>query len=161
VIATGAEKRIALYMDVENLVHDLRETGDYGGANELITGLVRDVERRGVAVAKVAYCDASLARLMAFGLAEVGVRTFPHHGGGTDVADRLLVGEISHGLPDSVDVVVIASGDHYFADIARALRAKGKSVVVVAREGSLSWELRRAADEVVSIGTPAPVAVAA
>ena len=160
-IATGAEQRVALYMDVENLVHDLREAGDYEGATDLVAGLVREVERRGVAVAKVAYCDASLASRMAFGLATVGVRTFPHRGGGTDVADELLADEIANGLPDSADVVVIASGDHYFADVARALHKRGKKVVVAARAGSLSWELRGVADEVMSIGSPAAKAAVA
>lgn len=160
-IATGTGSRVALYIDVENLVHDLREAGDYEGATELITRLVREVERRGVAVAKVACCDASLAKRLAFGLAAVGVRTYPHHGGGTNVADQVLVDAITNGLPDSADVVVIASGDHFFADVAEGLKAKGKSVVVVAREGSLSWRLRYAANEVMSIGRPLPIEVAA
>ena len=142
--------RVALYMDVENLVHDLREVGDFDGATSLVGEIVRQAELRGLAVAKVACCDPSLARRMAFGLAEAGVRTFTH-GGGTDVADLRLIAEIEHGLPASADTVVIASGDHIFAEAATALRAKGKAVVVIAREGSLSAQLALAADDVVKI----------
>src|SRR4051812_20228995 len=104
-------------MDVENLVHDLRMAGDYEAASDLVAGLVQALERRGVVVAKVACCDTSLARRLAFGLARAGIRTHPHRDPTPDQADLDLLGRITSELPASVDTVVVASGDHIFADV--------------------------------------------
>lgn len=153
--------RIALYMDLENLVHDFRAAQDYDGARELVLRVVREAERRGLAIAKVACCDESLAKLLALQLGSAGVRTFAHTGDGPDIADQALVRMISTELPESADVVVIASGDHAFAGIADRLRRDGKSVVVLARQGSLSWRLREAADEIAWILSPGATRLAA
>jgi hypothetical protein len=57
--------------------------------------------------------------------------------------------------------VVIGSGDHAFAELAVALRARGVAVVVVARPGGLSRWLRRAAALVLPLDVADPVTPAA
>ena len=56
------------------------------------------------------------------------------------------VDHIRGELPPSAGTVVIASGDHYFAGVARELREGGRHVVVAALGHALSHELYRAAD---------------
>ncbi|HET7652560.1 MAG TPA: NYN domain-containing protein [Acidimicrobiales bacterium] len=57
--------------------------------------------------------------------------------------------------------VVIGSGDHAFAALASALRARGVAVVVVARPGGTSRWLRRAACLVLPLDVAVPVTPAA
>lgn len=65
---------------------------------------------------------------------------------GKDGADLNLLERFEHeGLPSGVDHVVIASGDHAFADVAARIAANGVRTTVVARAGTLSNRLRLAA----------------
>jgi NYN domain-containing protein len=73
------------------------------------------------------------------------VRIYGHRGG-LDAADHQLLRRIQTELPPSCDTVVIGSGDHIFAPVARELRARGLRVEVIACAGSISHELYRAAD---------------
>lgn len=143
------EARIALYLDVENLVHDRRAVGDWDGAAADLLALVDRVSLLGTVVARVAACDREAARRLAPVLAGAGVRTFIHRGG-QDAADRILADHLSCA-PASCNVVVIASGDHYFAEAAAELRRRGKHVAVAALFGSLSAELYVAADEYITL----------
>jgi uncharacterized LabA/DUF88 family protein len=145
-------RRIALYLDIENLIHDLRRAGELEEAEELITGLVHSLDERGVVVVKVAACDTSAARRLAFALARSGVRFFPHREATADAADLDLIEMITQELPKSVDTVVIASGDHIFADVVDDLRRRGVTVIIAARTGTLSWRLARSASEVLVVG---------
>lgn len=74
-----------------------------------------------------------------------GARLVGAHG--PDGADRALLGALTNvdWIAARFDRVVIGSGDHCFAPVVTALRARGIMVGVVAREGSISGSLRRAA----------------
>lgn len=141
--------RIALYLDVENLIHDRRAAGDWDGAAADLLALVERVSQQGTVVAKVAACDPEAARRLAPALGRAGVRTFIHRGG-QDAADRILAEHLDCA-PASCNVVVIASGDHYFAEVAAGLRLRGKHVAVAAMYGSVSAQLYVAADEYIAL----------
>jgi hypothetical protein len=65
-------------------------------------------------------------------------------GRGVDGADRALLRAADpEFLAARFDRVVVGSGDHAFADLVAALRARGVAVVVVSRPSALSAELRR------------------
>lgn len=74
-----------------------------------------------------------------------GARLLGAHG--PDGADRALLGALADvdWIAARFDRVVIGSGDHCFAPVLTALRARGIMAGVVAREGSISGSLRRAA----------------
>ncbi len=68
---------------------------------------------------------------------------------GPDGADLAIIGYL--GVPqnvNSVDTIVIGSGDGIFTPVVRSLRRGGKEVVVVSRESALSAALAREASEV-------------
>lgn len=68
---------------------------------------------------------------------------------GPDGADLALLAEADAAhVARRFDRVMIASGDHLFAERAMELRARGVRVEVVARPGSLAQSLRRVADVV-------------
>lgn len=70
-------------------------------------------------------------------------------GGGPDAADRRLLGDVDPAwTADRFDRVVIGSGDHAFAPLARKLGSQGVEVWAVSWHRSLSRELRQAADVV-------------
>lgn len=139
-------ERVALFLDVENLVHDERRHGDWDGAADVVAAVVSGAAAGGTLVAAVACCDPEVSRRLAIPLAEMGVRTFVHSGG-PDGADLELVRRMRTELPASATRVVIASGDHIFAPEARRLRADGRRVEVVARACRLSAELYASANE--------------
>lgn len=146
----AASNRIALYLDVENLIHERRAAGDWDGAARDLLSLIHAVAARGTIVGKIACCDPDAARHLAPALAAVGVRTFIHHGG-QDAADLMLMEHVSCA-PRSCDSVVIASGDHIFASMAQALRAQGKHLTAAAVPGSISADLYTAVDEFLPVG---------
>jgi len=71
---------------------------------------------------------------------------------GQDGADLALLEQVN-AIPNLKDFhyVVIGSGDHIFAPLARKLKRQGHFVHVIARPESLSGELRRAASHVSSL----------
>lgn len=93
-------------------------------------------------------CGVSAAQeLFHFHAAWSGVRLV--HEKGTDGAERAIEGYmIQHYPVGSLDRLVILSGDHYFTDLASRYKAEGAWIDVVAREGSLSHQLRAIADRV-------------
>lgn len=131
-------ERIAVFLDLENLAStDAGEDPGLGARRaRLILG---DARARGTVVMAVAYCNRRLAPRVAWLLGPMGVRVFVH-GGGPDAADLELIERIATDVPPTVDRVVIASGDHIFADPARALRERGVQVEVHAAYGALSAE---------------------
>jgi len=136
-------RRVAAYLDVENLLHD--PTLDPGPELEAIVGSIR---AEGDLVARVAVGAKDLMARLVPALAASGIRGFVH-AGGRDAADAELIRRITDQLPARADTVVIGSGDHCFAPVARRLRDAGRRVVVLARQGCLSHELYVAADTVV------------
>lgn len=141
--------RIALYLDVENLIHARRVAGDWAGAARDLLSLIHALSARGTIVGKIACCDEDAARHLAPALAAVGVRTFIH-AGGPDAADLMLMEHVSCA-PRSCDTVVIASGDHIFASIAETLRTQGKHLAAAAVPGSISADLYLAVDEFIPV----------
>ena len=144
--------RIALFLDLENLVHRFRADGDLAAAVGAIERAVRRVAARGTIVAAVACCDCSLARALVFAMRDMNVRVFTHSGG-PDRADLDLLARIRTDLPASVDTVVIGSGDHIFTEAARALRAQGLRVELIAPPGATSADLYRNVDDCILIGS--------
>ena len=133
-------ERIGVFFDIENLTEGERDAG-VGP----ILAVMRELSQRGTVVAAVACGNHALVQRMMFELAALGVRAFVHHGG-PDAADKVLLGRLREEVPQTVDTVVISSGDHIFAPMARELRAKGKRVEAHAVLGCLSAELYRAVD---------------
>jgi len=79
-------------------------------------------------------------------------------GVGPDGVDLRLLGDAEpHMVSARFDRVVIGSGDHIFAPLASALRARRTAVVVVSLAGSLSAQLRWAAGLVKELPAPALV----
>jgi hypothetical protein len=75
---------------------------------------------------------------------------------GPDGADNALLAEAQ---PDDIarrfDRLVVASGDHIFAQLVKDVKARGVAVLVVHRRGSLSNDLRR---NTVVMALEAPIA---
>lgn len=84
-------------------------------------------------------------------------------GVGHDGADAELLDAAADAdwVADHYSRVVIGSGDHAFAELAVALRARGVAVVVVARLSGLSRWLGRAAALVLPLDVADPVTPAA
>ena len=73
-------------------------------------------------------------------------------GRGLDGADKELLNVLENDpVASTATYVQIWSGDHCFAPVARLLRARGCHVHVFCRSGSLSRELKHAANEVTII----------
>jgi hypothetical protein len=128
-----------LYLDLENLLYQYRESGDWQGAVLCVTSLVHGLAARGTLVARVACGDRTLVAELAFELDRLGVRSHVHEGG-VDGADKALLRMLSGAVPGSCGTVVIASGDHIFAAVARHLRQQGKRVEVFAARGTISFQ---------------------
>lgn len=137
-----AKERLAVFLDLENLVLG---DGDQDRHLAEVLHMLDEIASRGRVVAAVASCHRDLAPRTAFELARRGVRLFTHQGG-PDAADRDLIARMRAQLPASTETVVICSGDHIFAGVARDLRALGKRVEVQALFGRMSSDLLRAAD---------------
>lgn len=133
-------ERAAILIDLENLVFEERQRLDWSGAIRVVRALLDQVSETATVVQCVAVCDQSLARRLALPLADHGVRTYTHRGG-PDAADIALETRLERDLPASCTLVVIASGDHFFAKHAKRLRRAGKRVHVAARAGAISAEL--------------------
>jgi hypothetical protein len=138
-------ERIALYLDLENLLHEHRQAQDWDGAMVAVASLVHGLTARGTLVARVAFADARLIRRLAFDLCRLGIRSHAHEGG-ENAADLALLEALQYDVPTSCKTVVIASGDHIFAPAARRLREEGKRVEVVACVGTISAALYASAD---------------
>lgn len=138
--------RVALYLDVENLVHDLVEDQRWGDVEALLRAIVERSKQEGELAVAVACCNPPLARRVAFLLNGLGVRTFAHDGEGPDCADYVLIDEMAQ-CPSSVRTVVIGSGDHIFAPAVARFRGQGVRAIVFTRARTISSELVGAAEE--------------
>lgn len=93
--------------------------------------------------------NPKVMKLLAFEL--IG---FPHRSlceWGPDAADDLLIAAVPNDIVDQFDRVVVGSGDHAFSPLVADLRGLIPTLVVVG-EGQISWQLYRAAQEVVLLG---------
>lgn len=90
----------------------------------------------------VVACGESLVLSVAAAMPEARILI----GHGLDGADRALIDSVTvDDIARRFDGVIIGSGDHIFTELAEALGRAGVSVIVVAREESLSTRLARAA----------------
>ncbi len=128
-------------LDAENLVAGPITTPDH--VRQLRDELDSKVGALGLTV-----CGVSAApELFHFHAAWEGVRLVQKKG--ADGAERAIEEFMLRHYPmGSLERLVILSGDHYFADLASRYKATGASIDVVAREGSLSQQLRAVADRV-------------
>jgi hypothetical protein len=143
---SDSKPRAAMFIDLENIVHPERMSGDFAGARWQVASMVARVQQQAHLIHCVAVCDVRLARELAIDLAKMGVRVFSHRGG-VDAADHELLSRISHDVPSSCELVVVASGDHIFTQQVAYCKAKGLRVEVIARTWSISADLYREADE--------------
>lgn len=140
---------VGVLLDLENLLHDTRlVSGDAVRAG--FRTIMDTVRSLGTARFAVGVCDWWLAKILSTDAHELGLRVFPGEIG-PDRADAELIRRGERDLPPSVDLVVIGSGDHAFADLARVQHDAGRQVVVLGRPGHIARELTVVADEVLVI----------
>lgn len=127
------ERRIALFLDFENLVTN---TGISTSSFDLQPALDRLLEK-GKVVFRRAYCDWNRFKDAKPGLHAVGVELIdvpPSTAAGKNGADmRLVIDalELSY-LREHIDTFVIASGDSDFCPLAYKLRENGRTVIGLA-----------------------------
>lgn len=136
--------RALVLLDLENLAGD--PLVGLAAAQEVVRRVLRSAEiRTGDHV--IVGCNPRLGLTAA--AACPGARLVI--GCGPDGADRALLATVE---PDDAarrfERVVIGSGDHAFAPLARALRLRGVDVTVISRPGSCSQHLVPAADRVLT-----------
>lgn len=137
--APQARGRTLHVLDVENLVG-----GTTAGTASVEACL--SAYRSTIAVAPVDHAVLGSGTTFACACAEAWPGARLHLGRGLDGADHALLQAID---PDFTarryDRVVVGSGDHIFCGLVTGLRSRGLAVLVVARPGSLSRDLRRLA----------------
>jgi hypothetical protein len=138
-------KRTLHLVDIENLCRD--GFPDHDAAVSVLSSYTAAAEL-GSDDFGFASANRHLTKYLAYDLPDT-LRWVPG-GTGPDAAERALLEYAdSSFVARRYDRVVIGSGDHAFADLANALVAAGREVVVVAVDGSLSRRLRSAASSVV------------
>src|SRR6476646_1928835 len=148
------ERRIALFIDFENLVTN---TGITIPGFNLQPALDRLLER-GKVIFRRAYCDWSRFREAKAGLHEQGVELIdvpPSTRAGKNAADmRLVIDalELSYAR-QHIDTFVIASGDSDFVPLANKLRENDKWVIGLAVKEATSPFFVRACDEFLYLPT--------
>lgn len=132
----GPERRTLHLIDVENLCSDPRP-------EESRVRAVLARYRTSMAVSEADHVVLAAAGRTALfaGLAWPGVRV--RAGRGPDGADRALLAavDVDHTV-DSYNRVVVASGDHIFVPLVRALRGAGVAVEIVAPTCGIAQVLR-------------------
>ena len=144
--------RALVLLDIENLAGDPFVSADV--ARAVVDRTLRSAGvRAGDHV--IIGCNPRLG--IAAGAACPGARLVV--GRGPDGADQaLLATSDADDVARRYDRVVIRSGDHAFAPLARALRRRGVPVTVISRRGAISHHLVPGADRVVVTDALASVA---
>lgn len=106
---SGKGPRFAIYLDLENLTREYWEAREWDLASRALDSLLTGFYSRGVALARVAACNAKLAGLLQGLLVNHNIETMIHSGG-ENAADELLLQDLEE-VPDECNVVVIGSGD--------------------------------------------------
>lgn len=149
-----SERRIALFIDFENLVTN---TGLTAASFDLKPSLDRLLEK-GKVIFRRAYCDWSRFREAKAHLHELGVELIdvpPSTRAGKNGADmRLVIDalELSH-LRGHIDTYVIASGDSDFCPLASKLRESDRTVIGLAVKEATSPMFVKACDEFIYLET--------
>lgn len=139
-------ERIFVGLDLENLLSPARRGQRLEEAIESLVRTVAQAQGQGVAIGGTAVGDADLQRQTAWALDEVGIRVHAPLRSGADASDFVLLDHLTHYLPASTTAVLIGSGDHIFAPVARALTRLGLKVSALSLRGAISSELYRAVD---------------
>lgn len=150
-----AERRIALFLDFENLITN---TGFTQANFDLRPALDRLLEK-GKVIFRRAYCDWSRYREAATKLHELGVELVdvpPSTRAGKNGADiRLVIDalELCYAR-EHIDTFVIASGDSDFCPLAYKLRENNRLVLGLAVRESTSQLFVKACDEFIYLQQP-------
>lgn len=136
-------ERIAVFLDLENLVADYCKQGRWSDAARMLGEWVGKFASRGPIVEALACGEPKIAAQLRPKLEGFGVRTVAHPGG-PNAADKKLLRYLRR--VSSCDTVVIGSGDGDFAEAARELRQKNKRVELIYRKGKISAELYMSVD---------------
>jgi uncharacterized LabA/DUF88 family protein len=151
----STERRIALFIDFENLVTN---TGITASNFDLQPSLDRLLEK-GKVVFRRAYCDWARFREAKAGLHELGVELIdvpPSTRAGKNAADmRLVIDalELCYAR-EHIDSFVIASGDSDFCPLANKLRENDRFVIGLSVKESTSPMFVKACDEFIYLRPP-------
>ena len=151
---SSSERRIALFIDFENLVTN---TGISPSSFDLRPSLDLLLER-GKVIFRRAYCDWGRFREAKEGLHELGVELIdvpPTTRSGKNGADmRLVIDALELNYArHHIDTFAIASGDSDFVPLANKLRENDKRVIGLAVKEATSPFFVRACDEFVYLPT--------
>src|SRR3954466_2011075 len=151
---TSSERRIALFIDFENLVTN---TGISPSSFDLRPSLDLLLER-GKVIFRRAYCDWGRFREAKGGLHELGVELIdvpPTTRSGKNGADmRLVIDALELNYArHHIDTFAIASGDSDFVPLANKLRENDKRVIGLAVKEATSPFFVRACDEFLYLPT--------
>jgi uncharacterized LabA/DUF88 family protein len=144
-VSDGAtQKRVLAFLDTPNLFYSLRETagGDFVPDYHELLEIARS---RGSLMVASALVNDGYPESAAVALRQLGYSVARSEGRDCDF--RFIAEAIA--LHRWGDTFLICSGDHRYAELALALRALGKYVIVVAILPCCSQELRSSADEFV------------
>jgi uncharacterized LabA/DUF88 family protein len=149
------ERRIALFIDFENLVTN---TGITAASFDLQPPLDRLLEK-GKVVFRRAYCDWSRFREAKAHLHEHGVELVevpPSTRSGKNAADmRLVIDALELAYArEHIDTYVIASGDSDFVPLANKLREMGRFIIGLAVKQASSPMFIKACDEFIYLSEP-------
>ena len=152
-------KNVAVYIDFENIAISLNEQGYVVNLDHLIERMVSRAQSYGQVVQMRAYAP--------WGMRGTLPPMVDHHGREIldDAPSRLMINNIDpvfnlpgknsadiriardlitdSGIPDSVEVVVVASGDRDFNDVLNTLIQRGKTVIIWGVQGSTSRQLEQ------------------
>ncbi len=148
------ERRIALFLDFENLV---THTGISPTSFDLQL-LLGPLQKKGRVLVMRAYADWSRFREAALGLHDAGVELMevpPSSRAGKNSADiRLVIDamEVCHARPH-IDTFAIASGDSDFCPLATKLRENDRWVIGIAVKQAASPFLMKVCDEFIMLRT--------
>jgi len=150
----ASERRLALFIDFENLVTN---TGITAASFDLKPSMDQLLER-GKVIFKRAYCDWNRFREAKAGLHELGVELVdvpPSTSHGKNAADmRLVIDALELNYArHHIDTFVIASGDSDFCPLAYKLRENNKTVIGLGVKQATSPFFVRACDEFLYLPT--------
>ena len=147
-------ERICLAIDLENVGAKARREGRLSTFLDELVAKVKRAAGQGVLLGGIGVGDRDLQRASAFRLADVRVRVHARPHDGPDASDLVLVDYLLSGRPPSTDTVVLASGDHIFADVVAQLVDGGRRVVLMAVPGTVSAELFKRATDFIALDDP-------
>jgi uncharacterized protein (TIGR00288 family) len=145
---------LALFVDFDNAWFGLQGTGVKGANPKAIARCVLDLSRRfgAVTIAKAYSADPLRIRNMREIFVRQGYEVVAagNPNKNTDIHMAFDGQEILYTRPD-ISTYILVSGDSDFAPLARAIRQKGKSLIVVASRAVLSTALTEHADIFISL----------